>query len=449
MGMKHYDVIVIGSGLAGLTVAYALKHAGNSVAVVEEDRYSGAVGNYGSTRKKKLAAVADYLERNRRYAEIGIVPPIKASWAATMEWVNQLDDGVSDYTESRFNKNGIATITGHAEFMTNQVIRVNGIEYSAERFIIATGSRDREIHCPGEQYLQSSSAFLTSKAVPDDITIIGAGIIAFAFMSIATFFGKRVHVLQHDADALKAFDQELVQKLINYQVSQGVDFHFNNSVSSVTPTDDGYLVTTNQGQQINTGAIYRVCGRVPNVEDLQLDRAGVKYNEHGIWTDQTLQTTQSNIFACGDCIQMRVPKLATYAVYQANYLGQRLTAPDEIADEIHYPLPSMSTFSRPRLAQAGVLINDARLHPDLYTIEAIPMEDWLDQQQNIAPIAKLKLVIRKSDNRVVGVTALGDRADMLINYITLLLHGDVTKEQIKKIIFAYPSMAADLSRFWR
>lgn len=444
--MEQFDVIVIGSGLAGMTVAYSLNHVGKKVAVVEQGAYGGVVENSGSTRKKELATVALTTIRGQRLAKLGIQLPVVPKWTAAMEWVNQLENNESDDVQNRFEENGIVTITGHAHFLTNQVIEVAGKQYSASQFVIATGAKDRIIHCTGEQYLQSSADFLTRLKMPNDITIIGAGIIAFAFITIATAFGIKVHVLQHNDRALAAFDQEMVNKLITYDTQAGVDFHFNDEVRTIQKVADHYIINTKMGTKLVTGAVFRAAGRVPNVEDLGLDQAGVEYDQHGIIVDQALTTTQNNIFACGDCVSAPVPKLTTYAVYQANYLGRHLTG--DGLEEIQYPFPVMSTFSQPRLAQVGILINEAKRHPDDYQIETIDMRNWLDQRRHLSPIAQLKLVINRADNKVVGAAAISDDADILINYLTLLLHSGIDRAELQRIIFAYPSMAPDLSRFW-
>lgn len=431
-----------------MTIAYGMLHAKRKVAVVEANKFGGVVQNSGSTRKKELASVALHAVRNHRFADLGITKDNRPSWRATMEWVNQIEDSESDDVQNRMMLSGIDTITGSARFMTNYVISVDGMQYSADQFVIATGAYDRIIPCQeGQEYLEDSADFLTSMNVPNDITFIGAGIVSFAFVSIAKAFGKKVHVIQHNERALAAFDQDFVSKLISHYVQQGVDFHFNNSIQTVAKQDDQLVITTDQGERFTTQAIYRAAGRVPNVKQLKLEKAGVQYNSHGIIVDQTLRTTQDNIFACGDCIAAEVPKLATYAAYQASYLSKRMTGDNLTA--IKYPLPSMSTFSEPRIAQTGVLINDAKKQPKDYQIQTIIMKDWLDQRRYLSEISEVKLVINRASGRVVGASVISDDADILINYITLMLNAGVTKQQLKQMIFAYPSMGEDLSRFWQ
>ena len=106
----------------------------------------------------------------------------------------------------------------------------------------------------------------------------------------------------------------------------------------------------------------------------------------------------------------------------------------------------MSTFSQPKLAQVGISISHAKEHQDLYSVETIDMTDWLEYKKNNDAIALVKVIYQKSDNRIVGATSLSNQADLFINYFTMALHAGWTKSELKKIIFAYPSLANDVLR---
>ncbi|MGX4686081.1 dihydrolipoyl dehydrogenase family protein [Vagococcus sp. JNUCC 83] len=442
-----FDVIVIGSGVAGLTVAKGLSKAGKKVAIVEKRYFGGVVYNVGSTRKKELVTLAEHLLQNQHYAEHEIIPPTHLDWQRAIEWVDTLEADEDKKHQQSLKKEGVTTIFGEAVFTSPNDIKVDGIKYSATQFVIATGAKPRPFSFEGHHYLSDSSDFLTQKTLPKKALFIGAGIISFAFMTIAKAFGCDVTVLQHDELALKNFDQEFVNELIEINKKRGVRFCFNDEIKCISSKDDCLIVQTTAGQTIEVEKVYNVAGRVPLIDSLQLEQAGVLVDSHGIITTDYLQSSQPHIFACGDCSNAPVPKLATYAAYQANYLVSYLL--EKEFSPIKYPVSAMSIFSEPRIAQVGVTTAEAELHPNEFAIETYDMSNWLNSKRKSENLAYIKTIIRNSDNRLVGVTAICQEADILINDIALMLGKEMTKGELEKQIFAYPSLLNDLIQIWK
>lgn len=442
-----FDCIVIGSGLAGLTVAYGLKKNGQNVAIVEGDKFGGVVNNVGSTRKKELVTIAEHYLQNQRFEACGITSPIKLDWRETMGWIDRLEDMEDSNHQLGLKKAGITTIYGTAEFISKNEISVDGIHYIAEKFVLASGGMDRPFEFNGSQYLSDSSVFLTQKELPKEIIFVGAGIISFAFMTVASAFGAKVTILQHDALALKNFDQDFVEELLEINKKRGIKFHFNEKIIDITQLSTGRLaVSTNSGNKFEVDKVYNVAGRVPMLDSLKVENAQIECEEHGISVNDFLETNQPNIFACGDCTNAPVPKLATYAVYQAEYLVSYLLKKN--LAPIRYPISAMSIFSEPRIAQTGVTTAQAKADPTRFKTELIDISKWMDGKRKAEKIALLKTVIRKSDERLVGATVISQEADILINYITMGIHAEWTKADLKKQIYAYPSIVNELERFW-
>lgn len=442
-----FDVIVIGSGVAGLTVAKGLSKAGKKVAIVEKKYFGGVVYNAGSTRKKELVTLAEHLLQNQRFAGHKIITPATLDWQHAIEWINTLEADEDKKHQQLLKKTGVTTIFGEATFISPNEIKVDGIQYSATQFVVATGAKPRSFSFGGQEYLSDSSDFLTQKELPKKALFIGAGIISFAFTTIAKAFGCDVTVLQHDELALKNFDQEFVSELIEINKKRGVTFFFNDEIERISSKEHHLIVQTKSGQLLEVEKVYNVAGRVPLLDTLQLDKAGVLVDSHGVITDDYLKSNQSHIFACGDCSNAPVPKLATYAAHQASYLVSYLLKRD--LSPIKYPIPSMSIFSEPRIAQAGVSTSEAELNPSEFTIETYDMSSWLNSKRQSEEIAYLKTVIRNSDNRLVGATVLSQEADILINYVTLALNQHTSKQDFEKQLFAYPSIINDLIQIWK
>lgn len=442
-----YDCIIIGSGLAGLTVAYGLAHQGKKVAIVEKKYFGGVVNNVGSTRKKELITLADHLLQNQKLVAQGITTSIEPNFENAMRWVNRLENQEDSQHELALNQAGIKTIYGRASFVSKKELSVDGVIYVADTFVIATGGEDRSFQFPGKEYLSSSENFLTQETLPKNIMFIGAGIISFAFITIASAFHARIHVLQHNDTALRAFDTDLTERLIEINKKRGVQFSFNESIREIHQTNQNKLqVVTSTNKRFDVDKVYNVAGRVAQINKLNLENAQIDYEEQGIITNEYLQTNQENIFACGDCSNANVPKLATYAVLQAEYIVDFLMKKKAVP--IHYPIQAMSTFSNPRLAQVGISIEIALADCQQYKIETIDMSGWLNAKRRGDNEALLKIVLQKSTNHLVGATAICQEADVLINYIAMGLHANFSKAELKKQIYAYPSIVNDLERFW-
>lgn len=446
--MKNYfDVLVIGSGIAGLTTAKRLREKNLCVAIIEFYQWGGTTPNHGSTPKKYLLSAVETKQAVEGHLGKGFDTVPEINWQQLMAFKNKQIADTSKVIQQDLVERGITTIYGGAKFKDATTVTVDGVDYHGEKIILATGARPRELEIEGKEYLQYSSHFLNAESLPSSITIIGAGIIAFAITNIASVIGDQVHVLQHNHRALAAFDQELVGDLINQLRQRGVDYHFDNTIKKIEKLqDDLFKVTTEEGLTFETNVIYCVAGRIPNVENLALEKAGITYGPHGVAVNEYLQSTNPNVYAIGDSNDSTAPKLTNYAEFQGNYVADLIL--NEKIQPIEYPIASMSVFSNPKIAQTGVFVNDALKEPDIYSIEEIDMHHWLNYHRSNEPIAKAKIVIRKADQQIVGVTSLSNEADLFINYFTLLLKMKMTKQELRETILAYPSLASDFSKIF-
>ncbi len=442
--MRTFKTIVIGGGVGGAGAAMRAAAHGQSVAVIEQRDWGGTTVTRGSTPKKVLLGGVEahhaYCEQNGPVN----VPPV--NWSRLTAHRDAVVSQTQERFKQRFQANGITPIEGHAEFLNSRQIRVNGETLTAENFVIATGARPRELALPGSQLIDHSGSFFRSHALPKRLTILGAGVIAFAIAGIASEAGAAVTLIQHNRVALRGFDAELVAALIASLAKQGVQVIFDDELTQVTGQPGDLQVTTKGGRQWSTNAIYSALGRLANVEDLNLKAAQVAVTAHGIQVDEYLQTSNPHIFAVGDCAVTATPNLANYAVFQGKYVGDLLAATTEFP--IKYPLQASAVFSIPRLAQVGTGVAAARQDSNHYALRSVNLSQWLTYQRHYDDRAKLVMVVNRQSGQVVGAEAIGYQADVLINYLALLIQQHITPEQLHDTFFAYPSMAADLYGIW-
>lgn len=438
----QYDVLVIGGGVGGGSVALNLASRGFKVAIVEERDWGGTTINRGSTPKRALLASAETHFRMTQLVKD--VAPL--SWSEMASHSAKVVLAANQRYGNNLVNAGITTIEGHATFVNSNTILVHGQRYQAKTIVLATGARPRKLEFPGSQYMEHSASFLKASNLPDKITIVGAGIIAFALASIATEAGTKVTIVQHNRMALRIFDQGLVQTLISRLENAGVVFKFDNTIQNITELSSGsYQVTTNQ-DQFETKAIYCVAGRVPNTEDLNLSVAGVKVGPQGIKVDERLKTSNPQIFALGDCCDAPVPKLSNYAIYQGKYLGNNLQKPVQFP--IKYPTPALTVFSIPKLGQVGISTQKAADKPEL-EVKTMDIKNWQTYARNGDDLAKLKIIFNKGNQQIVGAEVLSQDADQLVDYLSLLIQQHVSADDLQQQLFAYPSQASDLYGIWQ
>lgn len=446
-GQMTFDTIIIGSGVAGIAAAKRLVQNGEKVAIVENWEWGGTVVNRGSTAKKVFLASEEVKQSVDHLLHKGFDSSLEIQWGQTAQFKNTIIKNNRQQLLDELDKLSITKINGQATFISAHEIEVNNQTYTSERFIIATGAHPRELEINGKEHFLYSHDFLDLDELPNDLIIVGAGIISFAFAGIANAAGANVHVLQHDNRALAAFDQELVHELIQILKQRGVHFHFNEPISDIELTSTNqYHIKTSNGLNLMTDKIFCVAGRLPNTQNLGLETIEVSYGDKGIHVNDYFQTTLPHIYAIGDCCDAPVPKLANYAVLQGHYAAKHLLGKknDQPVGILNYPVPAMSVFSNPKLALAGMSTVEAELNPDEYQIVTIDMSSWLPYHRFNQATALAKLVIEKSNNTVVGITSLSDQADSLINYAALILNQKITKEEMEEYLFAYPTLATNL-----
>lgn len=448
--MTHFDDIVIGGGVAGTTVANGLAANKRRVAIIEERDWGGTTINRGSTPKKALLAIAETHHQLVRLQGNGFDTVPTINWRTAGNIRDQLIMDESTRTKTRLLANNVTTIEGHATVVDPHTISVQGTRYQADDLIIATGAKPRALTFPGSQYVGHSATLLRAHELPARIVILGAGIIAFALASIASEAGAQVTIIQHDKAALRAFDQPFVTKLMSQLKRQHVTFIFDAQVEQISKNDSTLnvkIVQADQTTDITTDACYNVTGRVPNIDGFGLEDLPVQTSTHGIHVSATLHSTVPSIWAVGDCNDASVPKLSAYAIYQGKYLVRQLTGVDHYP--IDYPVPAMTVFSIPKLGQVGVATQTAEQNANTYTIQSIDAANWQTYARFNQRPTLLKLVRRRSDGHIVGMTVLGDQADILVNDFALLLNGQIDETALQRMIFAYPSMADDLYGLWQ
>ncbi|WP_348921793.1 dihydrolipoyl dehydrogenase family protein [Enterococcus rotai] len=440
--MKSFDLIIIGSGPGGMAAAYDLVAKGKKVAVVEADLWGGTCPNRGCDPKKVLYGAVEAKDNVEQLNHHGFEKAPKINWAELMAFKDTFTEPVPVEQQQGLISAGIHTISGKAVFKDKHTITVENQDYQAKQFILATGQRSAILEIPGKEHFRTSTDFLSMKELPETIVFVGGGYISLELANIANSCGSDVHLLHHNEQPLKGFDEELTNDLIENLQKRGIHFHFNESAESISKQGAQYSVRLTGKETLLVDRVFCATGRIPNVEGMNLEAIGVDFTSKGVKVNDHLQTTVDNIYALGDCLEKHRPKLTPVSSFEGSYLAKLLS--ETTQEAIQYPEIPTIIFSSPKLAQVG-LTKTRDLASGKYKQQTLDLSKWFTYKHLNESLVKAKIVIEKETGMLVGATVLGNEADQLINLFTVMINQSLPSDKINQMIMLYPTVSSDLS----
>ncbi len=440
--MTKYDIIVIGSGVGGATAAHALKEGGRKVALIEENIWGGTCPNRGCDPKKIFISGVEAMELNNQLAGKGLKPISHFDWKELLAFKRTYTDPFPDNFTKEAAGRGIDLIKGSAKFISKNQIQVGDDVIEADLFVIATGQRPDFPNIKGRELLKTSTDFLETDELPRKIIFLGAGYIAFELATIARAAGSEVTIIHRNSKPLKAFDEDLVRELMKQMQKKGIRFVLDTEITEVRQKDKSgnELEVIGDSFSDTCNCVISAVGRIPNVEGLNLNAAGVNFDERGIEVNKFLQTSNPLIYACGDIIAKRIPKLTPVAGFEGRYLAEHILSGNDTP--VTYPPIVSVVYSSPKLAAVGISTAGAKEKPDKYEIKEVDVTSWFSNFRINEPVAKVKLIYE--DGLLVGATALGRHADELINYLLFVIEKKISRDELDRMVFGSPTVASEV-----
>ncbi|WP_252893584.1 FAD-dependent oxidoreductase [Lentilactobacillus senioris] len=299
-----FDVLFIGSGQGAYNGAIPMSQAGLKVAVAEEGRFGGVCTNRGCNAKITLDRPVEILRQVEQLQEKGFNGAPILNWEDLMAHKHEVIDGLSESNRMKLVNAGVTILTGHAKFVDDHTVSIDGHHYSSTKIVIVSGQHPHQMEIPGSELFHDSTDFLVTEHLPAKMAIIGGGYVAMESATIANAFGCDVTViLRGGTKVLRGgFYQPYVQKIISDLQSRGVKFNFSESIEQARQTTAGIQLNGTDGYQLTADYVLDASGRRPNVQNMDLDRIGLKFDEAtGIEVDDHLQTNVPGIYATGGC----------------------------------------------------------------------------------------------------------------------------------------------------
>jgi len=448
--VEDFDLVVIGAGTGANGVARTCAREGWHVAIVDSLPYGGTCALRGCDPKKMLVSVTEALDWAERMTGNGLrTEGIRIDWSEMMAFKRTFTDTTPPQLEAGFAKLGIETLHGTARFVGPNQVGIEDRTLQSRYVHIATGAQPANLGFAGEEFLSTSTDFLDLESLPNRIVFVGGGFISFEFAHIVRRAGaSEVTILHRGERPLVHFDPDLVSLLVERTRALGIDVRLESCVEGIEKTDDGLEVRfdTPAGQDVvSCDLAIHGAGRVPNLDALDLDVPGVETTPRGIVVSTAMRSVSNPaVFAAGDCADTGAPNLTPVSANEGRIAAKNLLAGDDVRHIKYPPIPS-TVFTVPPLASVGLLEETARAEGIEFDVRFRKTAGWYSSLRVAEPCTAHKVLIEKGTGRIVGAHVLGPGAEEQINLFAMALGAGLTANQMKAVIFAYPSYASDLA----
>lgn len=442
----HFDVLVLGTGNAGMAAAGAARAAGKSVAMVEGRDVGGTCPIRGCVPKKVLVAAAQVLDQIARAPahHISVAAP-KLDWAKLIERKEEFIAGVPDDFKGSLEKREITLIDGRARFTGPTEITVGDDKYTADRIVIATGSVPRTLPIPGWEHTITSDDILDMASQPASVVFIGGGVIAMEFSHVFARAGTEVTILEALPSLLPRLEKDAVDVIHGETERIGVDVVTGVKVIEIKPSGSDFTVVyevDGDRREVTATVIANGTGRVADVDGLDL-HAGEVENDGGriVVTDHLRSTSNPHVYVAGDAL-WSTAQLSPVASYEGRIVGQNLIEEDSAVPD-YAGMPS-AVYTVPALASVGMTEEEAAKAGLKFTAKSNDMTSWRSARTYAETASFAKVLVEDDSGKILGAHMVGHGAEEVIHLFAFAIKHGVTASEIGSSVFAYPTFTSDL-----
>jgi dihydrolipoamide dehydrogenase len=448
---KNFDLLVVGGGPGGYVAAIRGAQLGMKVACVEADALGGVCLNIGCIPTKTLLSSALLVNELKEADKHGItLGEVGVDLGPAQERSRRVADQMSRGVSHLLKKNKVTHVQGYGRLAGKGQVEVEASDgstsvYQAKHIILATGSRPRNLpflQIDGE-HIWSSDHALHAKEAPGTLAIVGAGAIGMEFADVFEAYGSKITILEALDRVLPLEDAEVSAHMEKTYKKRGMDIHTGARLEKAEPGKKGVALTfkdrKGETHSLTVDKVLSAVGRVPNTEDLGLDRAGVKLTEKGnfIQVDEWMRTNVEGVYAVGDCAGNQL------LAHKASHEG--IVCVEKIAGEAHgavdYANIPNCTYCHPEVASVGLTEEQAR-------------EQGLDIQVGKFPFVAngravaagdaggfIKVIRDTKYSEILGAHIIGPHATELIAEFVVGRHLESTVEELEKAIHPHPTLS--------
>ena len=433
--MLTYDLIVIGFGKAGKTLAAKMATQGKKVALIERSKamYGGTCINIACIPTKTLLVAA---EKGLTFDQV-------------MAEKNAVTSRLNSKNYAGVSGAGVDIIDGEAHFLSNKVIEITAgdekEELTAETIVINTGAVSNVLPIPGlteTKNVYDSTGIQNLKELPKRLGVLGGGNIGLEFAGLYNKLGSQVTVLDAAPVFLPRVEPSIAALAKQYMKEDGIQLLQNVRTTQVKNDGDEVVVVTEDGE-FHFDALLYATGRKPNVEPLHLENTDIELTERGaIKVDKHLETSVPGVFAVGDVnggLQFTYISLDDFRILYSYLAGDGSYT---LEDRKNVPT---SMFITPPLAQIGLTEKEAQEQGLPIAVKEIPVAAMPRGHVNADLRGAFKAVVNTETKEIVGATIFSAGAQEIINILTVAMDNKIPYTYFSKQIFTHPTLAENLN----
>jgi len=443
---QHYDVIAIGGGSGGLSIAEKAASYGKKCAVIEPDRLGGTCVNRGCVPKKVMWNAANLAHMIQLAASYGInAKQENFDWPTLVRQRESYIHGINNWYSNYLSDSNIDHIKGFAKFVDKKTVEVNGEQFTADHIAISVGGEPVIPSLPGAEFGITSDGFFELEHLPKRVVIVGSGYIAVEIAGVLNSLGSEVTLLLRGQNILAKFDPLLRETLTEEMINSGINILSCINLESLEKSSNGTLnVNGANGYQIsNVDSVIWAIGRRSLTDKINLSAAGLETDRSGfVPTDEFQNTKVPGIYALGDITGRAA--LTPVAVAAGRRLADRLFGGLTERKVDYHNIPSV-VFSHPPIATIGLSEDDAKkVHGDavkVYQTRFTPMFYSLTEHPQKTA---MKLVTVGVQEKIVGCHIIGQAADEMLQGFAVAIRMGATKKDFDDTIAIHPTSGEEL-----
>lgn len=445
---QQFDLVVIGTGTAAGVVAHKCRRAGWSVGVIDSRPFGGTCALRGCDPKRVLVGAAEAVDQVNRLRGKGVrADALRVEWSELMRFKRGMIEAVPGQREEGFARAGIETFHGRARFDGPNVITLGDHVLEGRRILVAAGAKPVDLGIEGREHLVTSEQFLELDALPPRVLFVGGGYISFEFGHVAARAGAKVTIIHHGTRPLNAFDPDLVDLLVARSQTLGIDVRLGAAVTRIDNVGTMFTVHASaQGTtlQMEAKMVVHGAGRVPEIDDLNLDAAGVAWDQHGVTVNEYLQSVSNPaVYAAGDAAASDAPRLTPVAGLHGRIVAANLLDEKNRRTPDYSVVPSV-VFTIPPLASVGLLESVAQHRGLAFDVHHGETSSWYSSRRVGETHSAFKTLVEKPSGRILSAHVLGPHADDVINLFAMAMRTGATASSLREMLFAYPTAGSDI-----
>ncbi|MGO3343734.1 MAG: glutathione-disulfide reductase [Marinomonas sp.] len=446
----QFDLFVIGAGSGGVRASRVAASKGYKVAVAEGSALGGTCVNIGCVPKKLFVYGSEFGHGFEQSAGFGWnMDGVTFDWSVLRDNKTKEIARLNGIYSNMLNNAGVNIISGFASFIDDHTVEVDGIQYTAERILIAVGAKPFIPEFSGNEFVVSSNEMFYLDELPKKALVVGGGYIAVEFAGILNGLGVDTSLAYRGEQLLRGFDEDVREFASEEYRKSGINVLLNTDVKSIELADFNKpagerLVHFKDGHSEVFGLVLYATGRVPNVASLKLENAGIETGKNGaVKVDNNFTTSAASVFAVGDVTDNI--QLTPVAIKEAMALIGYWFDGTEI--DFDYDNIPTAVFSQPSIGTVGLSEQEAEkrgLDFRVYQTDFRPMKHTLSGSTERA---FMKLLVNNADEKVIGAHMVGDYSGEIMQGLGIALKAGATKADFDATVGVHPTSAEEFVTF--